>query len=95
MLLSSVCKTGAGKYFETNTYLIKTKENVDKLATLKLTSIKRSHGQPEWLSGLVPPSVQGVILETWDRVLHQAPCMEPASPSTCVSASVCVSQINK
>ena len=22
-------------------------------------------GQPGWLSGLVPPSAQGVILETW------------------------------
>ena len=43
------------------------------------------------------PSAQGVILETWDRVPCQAPCMEPASPSACVSASLCVSheQINK
>ena len=32
------------------------------------------------------PSAQGVILEIQDRVLHQAPCMEPASPSACVSA---------
>ena len=39
------------------------------------------------------PSAQGVILESQDRVLHQAPCMEPASPSACVSASLsmCVS----
>ena len=39
------------------------------------------------------PSAQGVILETRDRVPHQAPCMEPASPSACVSASLslCVS----
>ena len=28
-----------------------------------------------WLSGLAPPSAQGVILETWDRVPCQAPCM--------------------
>ena len=34
------------------------------------------------------PSAQGVILETWDPVPRRAPCMEPASPSACVSASV-------
>ena len=45
---------------------------------------------PGWLSGLAPPSAQGVILETWDGVPRQAPCMEPASPSACVSASHCV-----
>ena len=43
-----------------------------------------------WLSSLVPAFSLGVILETWDRVPHQAPCMEPASPSACVSASLCV-----
>ena len=48
-------------------------------------------GQPGWLSGLALPSAQGVILETWDRVSHQAPCMEPASPSACVSASLSLS----
>ena len=37
------------------------------------------------------PSAQGVILETQDQVPHQAPCMEPASPSACVSASLSVS----
>ena len=47
-------------------------------------------GHPRWLSGLAPPSAQGVILETQDRVPHQAPCLEPASPSACVCASVCV-----
>ena len=36
------------------------------------------------------PSAQGVFLETRDRVPHQAPFMEPASPSACVSASLCV-----
>ena len=51
---------------------------------------KRSPGQPRWLSGLVPPSAQGVILETQDRVPSRAPCMEPASLSDCVSASLCV-----
>ena len=48
-------------------------------------------GQPGWLSGLAPSSAQGVILETWDRVPHRAPRMEPASPSACVSASLSVS----
>ena len=33
------------------------------------------------------PLAQGVILGTLDQVPHQAPCMEPASPSACVSAS--------
>ena len=36
------------------------------------------------------PSPQGVILETQDWVPHRAPCMEPASPSACVSASLSV-----
>ena len=44
-------------------------------------------GQPRWRSGLVPPVAQGVILETLDRVPRGALCMEPASPSACVSAS--------
>ena len=51
----------------------------------------RTWGQPGWLSGLVPPSAQGVILETPDRVPCRAPCMEPASPSACVSASLSLS----
>ena len=37
------------------------------------------------------PLAQGVILETRDWVPHQAPCVEPASPSACVSASLSVS----
>ena len=48
-------------------------------------------GQPEWLSGLVPPSAGDVILETGDRVPHWAPCVEPASPSAYVSASLSLS----
>ena len=35
-------------------------------------------------------AAQGVILETQDGVPCQAPCMEPASPSVCVSASLSV-----
>ena len=38
-------------------------------------------GHPRWCSGLAPPAAQGVILESWDRVPCQAPCMGPASPS--------------
>ena len=41
------------------------------------------------------PSAQGVILGSGDQVPHQAPCMEPASPSACVSTSLCVSLMNK
>ena len=41
------------------------------------------------------PSAQGVILETQNRVLHWAPCVEPASPSACVSTSLCLSGMNK
>ena len=54
-------------------------------------------GQPGWVNGLVPPSAQGLILETLDQVLHQAPCVEPASPSACVfaSLSLCLSLMNK
>uniref|UniRef100_A0A8C0JQS6 Small cell adhesion glycoprotein n=1 Tax=Canis lupus dingo TaxID=286419 RepID=A0A8C0JQS6_CANLU len=44
-----------------------------------------------WLSSLALPSTQGVILETQDRVPRQAPCVEPASPSACISASLSLS----
>ena len=50
-------------------------------------------GQPWWLSSLVPPSAQGVILETPDRVPHWASCMEPVSPP--LSLSLSVSLMNK
>ena len=48
----------------------------------------QTRGQPGGLSGLVQPSAQGVILEPRDRVPYRAPCVEPASPSACVSASL-------
>ena len=32
---------------------------------------------------------------SWDLVPHQALCREPASPSACVSPSLCVSFMNK
>ena len=38
---------------------------------------------------------QVMIPGSWDLVLHQAPCREPASPSPCVSASPSVSLMNK
>ena len=41
------------------------------------------------------PSAQGMILESRDRVPHRAPCVESASPSACVSASLSVSLMNK
>ena len=52
-------------------------------------------GQPGCLSGLVLPSAQGLILETWDRVPRWAPFVEPASPlpvflPTSLSLSLCV-----
>ena len=39
------------------------------------------------------PLARGVTPESRDQVPHQAPCMEPASPSACVSTSLslCVS----
>ena len=46
----------------------------------------------QWFSACLG---QGVILESRDQVPYQAPCMEPASPSACVSASHCVSLMNK
>ena len=56
---------------------------------------KNLSGQPRLLSGLVPPSAQGVILDTGDGVPSRDPCMEPASPSACVSASLSFSLMNK
>ena len=54
-----------------------------------LTELKAgTHGQPGWFSSLALPLAQGRILETRDRVPHRGPCMEPASPSACVSASL-------
>ena len=43
------------------------------------------------------PLAQGAILETRDQIPHRAPCLEPASPSAYVSASIslCVTIMNK
>ena len=46
----------------------------------------------QWAAVAQPgPAAQGLTLETWDRVPHWAPCMEPASPSACVSAPLSLS----
>ena len=37
------------------------------------------------------PSAQGMILGSWDGILHRAPRKELASPSVCVSASLSLS----
>ena len=58
-----------------------------------LSEWKLDTGQPRWRSGLAPPSAQGVILGTQDRVPRRAPCVEPASPSA--SLSLCLSWVNK
>ena len=41
------------------------------------------------------PSAQGVTPGSQDQVPHRTPRREPASPSACVSASLCVSLMNK
>ena len=41
------------------------------------------------------PSAPILILGSWDWFPHWAPCMEPASPSVYVSASLSVSLMNK
>ena len=41
------------------------------------------------------PLAQVLILRSWDQVPHPVPHREPASPSPFVSASLCVSLMNK
>ena len=41
------------------------------------------------------PLAQGVILRSWDLVPQQVPCMELAPPSTCISAPLFLSLMNK
>ena len=62
------------------------KQNFQKFLVIATRIRKLKLGQPGWLSSLAPPWVQGLILETRDRVPRQAPCTEPASPSACVCA---------
>ena len=72
----------------------KTKKDVLKrislFCSLQISLTSSIIGTPGRLSGECPPSAQGVILESQDGVPHRAPCMEPDSPSACVSASLCV-----
>ena len=63
---------------------------------LPYSSVSNANQKPQFkaawgLSGLAPPSAQGLNLETRNRVPLQAPCMEPASSSACVSPSLCLS----
>ena len=62
---------------------------------MKIIIKNTDEGQPWWLSGLALPLARGLILETQDRAPCQASCIEPASPSACVSASFSVSLMNK
>ena len=58
---------------------------------LSVLALKSEEGH---LSGSVVeclPSTPVMIPGSWDRVPHQAPCREPASPPAYVSASLCVS----
>ena len=55
---------------------------------LSALSNKRFGGSLDSLAVWHLPSAQGMVLESRDRVPHRAPCMEPASPSACVSASL-------
>ena len=48
----------------------------------------------QWLS-ICLPLAQGMIPESRDQVPHWTPCMEPASPSAYVSASLSASLMNK
>ena len=72
-----------------------TKNNLGPLAmalgTMVLICLRKITGQTGGLGGLTPPSAQGLILETQALSPASAPCMEPASPSACVSASLSLS----
>ena len=66
------------------------------IAVSKMRSrlVKKSAVRGESLRGSAVwhlPLAQGAILEYRDRVPSQAPGMEPASPSSCISASLSLS----
>ena len=54
-----------------------------------------SVGTPEWLSHWVAAFGSGRDPRIRYQVPHQAPCEEPASPSTCVSLPLSLSLTNK
>ena len=60
------------------------------LLVLLLLSLCKNSWGAQRLS-LCLPLAQGVTPGSWDRVPHRAPCMESASPSACVCASLRVS----
>ena len=64
-------------------------QKLPKLEQEEIENLNR--GIPGWRSGLAPAFGPGPDPGTWDRVPRQAPCMEPASVSACVSASLCLS----
>ena len=49
----------------------------------------------QWLSICLWLRAWSWVLGFWDWVPYQVPCREPASPSVYVSASLCLSWINK
>ena len=61
------------------------------VGALDKTHRRSREGAPRGLRGGVSAFGSGHDLGSWDGVLHWAPCMEPASPSAWVSASVCLS----
>ena len=52
------------------------------------TPLKGQSQAPGWLRVEHLPLAHVVIPGSWNRVLYQAPCGEPASPSAYVSASL-------
>ena len=55
------------------------------LLELSLGHEKIGIGTPGWLRGLVPAFGSGPDPGVPGSSSHRAPCMEPASPSACVS----------
>ena len=55
------------------------------VGTKGFKTVLRNTWVAQWLSASLQPRV---ILESHDQVPHRASCMEPASPSACVSASL-------
>ena len=75
----------------------KARETKAKMNYWDFTKIK-SFGESGWLSGLVPPPAQGLILETQDQVPHEASCMDlllPLPVSLPLSLNLGVFPMNK
>ena len=83
-VLSDMTKTCLFKLKKTTTTAIKTMK----------ANLHFKGGQLGLLGGSVVehrPSAQGMTPGSWDRGPHRAPRKESASPSVCVSASLCLS----